>query len=63
MTDIDVSRSLLSGLDQAGPRRRPPPLPAMALSPLARAGLWGLRILLSATTLMAAYAILFGSHG
>ncbi|HEY2050195.1 MAG TPA: hypothetical protein VGH03_12705 [Caulobacteraceae bacterium] len=62
MADIEVVRSQPSGLDYAGPRRRPPPMPPMFLSPLAKAGLWGLRILLSTTTLMAAYAILFAHH-
>lgn len=50
--------------DAAGSgRRRLPPLPLMALPPLAKAGLLALRVLLAATSAMAIYAALHPLHG
>jgi hypothetical protein len=43
-------------------RRRPAPLPPMPLTPLAQAGLFGLRLLLAASALMAGFAALHGAH-
>jgi hypothetical protein len=63
MSKIEDRRSEAARTDNAEPRRRPPPLPPMRLNPFAKGCLFGLRLLLGATTAMAAYAALHGVQG